>query len=280
MNEEAIAQAAGRIGKLVSLSHKVSWDPDDVSETPLGLDEQEKLALARILSLIYWSDRSGQVSLARMASALEGEAWRRGFPPAGDVLAHLREVSVEYLLCQRDDEVRHGRALETLMRVHGLEINQPTPMHAYVLSRLAHASDFDEKLVLIHWLIEVFAKILFDELRQRCPDTAVATAMDRIIADESRHVAFGDFFIPLRCQTAAPSQLASVVLTQITGTFVMSGAFWLDGFQDAARVLGMDVRRFFLKGLDALERRYNQYGRPLVILNLPPLARPLLNLLG
>lgn len=281
MDEEAISLAASRIGKLVTLSRRVSWDPEAFDETPLDLVPEERLALERVLSLIYWSDKSGQVSLVRMAGALDGEAWRTGFPARAESgpIADLREASVEYLLCQRDDEVRHAAALEHIMKVHGLDIHPPTPLHSYILSRLAYAQDFDEKLVLIHWLIEVFAKILFDELRHRFPDTAIATAMDRIIADESRHVAFGDLFLPVRCETASPTQLASVVGTQITGMTVMTAAFWLDGFQQSARVLGFDVRQFFLKGLDALERRYNHYGRPMAILNVSPVVRPLLALL-
>ena len=217
-----------------------------------------------------------------MAGALEGEAWRTGFPSGlGDSaeFAGLRDISVEYLICQRDDEVRHAQAIEYLMASLDVEIGPPTPLHAYVLSRLAHAPDFDEKLVLIHWLIEVFAKILFDQLRERFPGTSIAGAMDRIIADESRHVAFGDLFLPVRARTASPAQLANLVKAQVTGMTVMSAAFWLDGFQNAARVLDLDVKRFFIKGMDALERRYNQFGRPIGILNLAPVARPLLALL-
>ncbi|MBM3275606.1 MAG: hypothetical protein FJZ00_10660 [Candidatus Sericytochromatia bacterium] len=53
MDDSAVNLAAKRIGKLVTLSRKAAWDPEDIGEERPTLDRAQAEALAKVLSLIY-----------------------------------------------------------------------------------------------------------------------------------------------------------------------------------------------------------------------------------
>lgn len=215
--------------RLMSLFYKgvkAQWASDSVDwSMPVGLDEEEKTALAHLLTPVYLGEQT----------AMAG---------AGTILPQMmfnQETEAQlYLGTMLLDEARH---FETLTRLYltldrrPYELRELKGMYRYH-HRLLQARERHEWVwgILIS---DLFAKHFYGIFADRHPNTLFGHLSKRILVDEARHQAFSQRYL-----SEAMGELSQ---TQRQGLLDLANDL-LEIVGDLSRNLGPDAERIGLDG--------------------------------
>lgn len=222
-------------------AHDVDWDA--TSKKLESLDQTQRQALATVLSLVFHSDSQGRRILETLCRALDKT-------PATHLM--FSEKVHEFFVQQMDDEDRHATGLRILFDRLNLEIEPPRLAHSLYSKVLLSDRFFDAKLILIYWYIEVLAKGVFEQLKARFPNTCIDSLFKLIIKDEARHVGFGEIYMPLHADDAGVTQKGQMALAYYSTAAALPGLFKFTHYSKAARELGFDLDRMFVKGMSEI----------------------------
>lgn len=169
---------------LVQLFHKgarTQWTSQDLDfGPPLKLDEQQRLALARLLTPVYFGEQTA------MAGA-------SGILPQ---LMRARETSAQlYLASFIMDEARHFEALTRLYRALGHDPlglrDMPELLQYHHRLRQGDRADWVWGILIS----DVIAKHFYRAFGLAQPDPLWSGLSKRILVDESRHLAFAEHYL-------------------------------------------------------------------------------------
>lgn len=246
----ASVTAASVTEKLAKLSHHAQthvWSPKTDIDWATGgdwfekLSHEEKAALQTILSLVYHSDSQGHTILGDVSKSLRKEARQGMLKREPDLSTEIQK----FLAIQSQEEDRHALALKTLFEKLDLTPEPQAFSHRFYSKFLVSGGFVDAKLILVYWYIEIVAKNIFVELKQRFPDTVIDAVFTRIVRDEARHASFGEVYIPYHAANISLPRYAGMVATHLSSYAALPGLFRFGHYSQAARVLKLNLSRLF-----------------------------------
>lgn len=249
--------AIQKLNKLIEHGRKSVWDPQhDVDWSARdnsaqareleSLSGEQREALRAVLSLVYYSDAQGKQILSTLCRALDRQ------PPTE---LKLGNAAHEFFLQQMDDEDRHAKGLTLLFARLGLEPEERALSHLFYSKLLLSEGLFEAKLILIYWYIEVLAKGIFVQLKERFPGTYIDELFTRIIRDEARHVGFGEIFIPKHVESTGKLGSLQMATAFYSSAAAVPALYRFTHYAEAARVLGLDVREMFSDGMSEINAK-------------------------
>ncbi len=182
---------------LLNLFHKgaqAQWTSRSLDwSTPLQLSARQRLALARLLTPVYFGD---QTAMAGASSILPSVM------AAGEATAQL------YLASFIMDEARHFEALTQLYRTLGHDPlgirDMPELLRYYHRLRQGDRVDWVWGILIS----DIIGKHFYRELgpKQATPDPFFGGLTTRILKDESRHLAFAEHYLKRNLPALAPER--------------------------------------------------------------------------
>jgi hypothetical protein len=187
---------------LLNLFHKgvqVQWTSRNLDwNTPINLSERQKLALARLLTPVYFGE---QTAMAGASSILPSVM------AAGEATAQL------YLASFIMDEARHFETLTKLYRKLGYD-----PMGIRDLPELLRYYHRLRQGDRVDWvwgilISDIIGKHFYRELgpKQPEPDPLFGGLTTRILKDESRHLAFAEHYLKRNLPKLEPERRRTMV---------------------------------------------------------------------
>jgi para-aminobenzoate N-oxygenase AurF len=182
---------------LLNLFHKgaqAQWTSRSVDwSTPLLLSDRQRLALARLLTPVYFGE---QTAMAGASSILPSVM------AAGEATAQL------YIASFIMDEARHFETLTRLYRTLG---HDPLGMRDMPeLLRYYHRLRQGDRLDWVWGILisDVIGKHFYRELgpKQAAPDPLFGGLTRRILKDESRHLAFAEHYLKRNVPKLVPDR--------------------------------------------------------------------------
>jgi hypothetical protein len=188
---------------LLNLFHKgarAQWTSRDLDwSVPMQLSERQKLALARLLTPVYFGE---QTAMAGASSILPS------IMAAGEATAQL------YLASFIMDEARHFESLTRLYRTLGYDPlgfrDMPELMRYYHRLRQGDRVDWVWGILIS----DVIGKHFYRGLgpNQARPDPVFGSLTSRILIDESRHLAFAEHYLKRNLPKFAPERRHEMVV--------------------------------------------------------------------
>lgn len=182
---------------LLNLFHKgaqAQWTSRSLDwTTPLSLSERQRLALARLLTPVYFGE---QTAMAGASSILPSVM------AAGEATAQL------YIASFIMDEARHFETLTQLYRTLGHDPlgirDMPELLRYYHRLRQGDRVDWVWGILIS----DVIGKHFYRELgpKQATPDPLFSGLTSRILKDESRHLAFAEHYLKRNLPNLVPER--------------------------------------------------------------------------
>jgi hypothetical protein len=187
---------------LLNLFHKgvqVQWTSRNLDwNTPINLSERQKLALARLLTPVYFGE---QTAMAGASSILPSVM------AAGEATAQL------YLASFIMDEARHFETLTKLYRKLGYDPmgirDLPELLRYYHRLRQGDRVDWVWGILISDIIGKHFYRGLGPD--QAIPDPMFGTLSRRILRDESRHLAFAEHYLKRNMPKLVPERRRALV---------------------------------------------------------------------
>jgi hypothetical protein len=187
---------------LLNLFHKgaqAQWTSRSLDwSTPVKLSERQKLALARLLTPVYFGE---QTAMAGASSILPSVM------AAGETTAQL------YIASFIMDEARHFETLTRLYRTLGYDPlgirDMPELLRYYHRLRQGDRLDWVWGILIS----DIIGKHFYRELgpRQAQPDPFFGGLTTRILKDESRHLAFAEHYLKRNVPKLMPERRRAMV---------------------------------------------------------------------
>lgn len=144
-----------------------------------------------------------------------------------------------FLSSQVFDEARHVEFFMRYLCQHNGRIHQPSNTLALLARDTLATQSWQQKYLICHGLIESLALAKFQQLRSHSRDPLLAAAIDLIMKDEARHVAFGTDTLARELIDMPAALLRSTALKLIDQTVALGRA--QDSSQSIARAFGWDA---------------------------------------
>jgi rubrerythrin len=208
-------------------------------EQPLTLTPDERRALARIFSLIYYGERA----------ALEVSA---------QLLALVADEQAKFVLaCQVIEEAKHVNAFRRLLnKLHAI---QPCdPWGRRVLGDLVRTPRATSKLVGMQLIVENIANQLFHIIHDAISDPLVRKVLEYVGRDEKKHTGLAVLYLPAILKNVGFLESQLLLAQQVYWSFCVSQAIW--NHRREADLLGIDIRKALQRGIDAQDRLVDQMG--------------------
>jgi rubrerythrin len=232
-------------------STAINWDQ------PLSLTPDERVAMAKILSLIYYGERAALEVSAQLVPLVDNEQ-------AKFVLA-----------CQVIEEAKHVSAFRRLL----LKLDEIKPCNFWVrrvLTDLVETRHASYKLVGMQLIVENIANQLFHIIREHVEDPLIRKVLEYVGRDEKKHTGLAVLYLPRILQQVGFVESHFLWAKQIYWTFCVSQAIW-DHRREAA-ALGIDIRKGLQRGIAAQDHLVEQMGIRRGIFKSPTLERMVLSM--
>jgi hypothetical protein len=238
---------------LLNLFHKgaeAQWTSRSLDwSTPLRLSERQRLALARLLTPVYFGE---QTAMAGASSILPSVM------AAGETTAQL------YLASFIMDEARH---FETLTRLYQALGHDPLGIRDLPeLLRYYHRLRQGDRVDWVWGILisDIIGKHFYRELgpKQASPDPLFGGLTTRILKDESRHLAFAEHYLKRNVPRLVPERRR--VMVEMRDDLLRLLESMTERVRADALAFGVEIEDF-LEGvsteLDGVARRVGLVGR-------------------
>jgi rubrerythrin len=226
-------------------------------EQPLTLTPDERRAMAKILSLIYYGERAALEVSAQLVPMVEDEQ-------AKFVLA-----------CQVIEEAKHVSAFRRLL----LKLDEIHPCNKWVrrtLKDLVSVRRPSFKLVGMQLIVENIANQLFHVIHDAVSDPLLRKVLEYVGRDEKKHTALAVLYLPNVLKKVGFLEAQELYLRQVYWSFCISSAIW--DHRREADALSIDIRSALKKGIDAQDRLVEQMGVRRAIFKNKTLEKMVLNM--
>jgi rubrerythrin len=206
---------------------------------PLTLGATERVAMAKILSLIYYGERAALEVSAQLVPLVDDEQ-------AKFVLA-----------CQVIEEAKHVSAFRRLLK----KLDEIHPVNFWVkrvLGDLVETRHGSYKLVGMQLIVENIANQLFHIIREHIDDPLIRKVLEYVGRDEKKHTGLAVLYLPKILKQVGFVESHMLWAKQIYWTFCVSQAIW-DHRREAA-ALGIDIQQALKKGIAAQDHLVEQMG--------------------
>jgi ribonucleotide reductase beta subunit family protein with ferritin-like domain len=191
--------------RLYQRGKREQWDADSLPwEIGTSLDSVRKAAGARILSTFLYGEQTSML----VASQL--------IPLARDMEARF------YLSTQLLDETRHVEAFSRYISLLG-KIQPPNSNISELADKLITIPTIEEKMIGLHLLVEGLAQEVFHAAARSIDDPLLQHMLNRIVVDESRHVAFGTVYLKKLVSRLDPEAKEALLLRQTEFGMLIAG---------------------------------------------------------
>jgi rubrerythrin len=226
-----------RFPKLVNLYEKAKRDFWNEStaidwEQPITLSDEQRRALARLLSITYYGERAAMTIAGQLVASVPDEEAR------------------QVLACQVVEEAKHVGAFQRLLKKLD-RIHPPSFFARQLLVDLIETTEPTAKLVGMHLFVENIANHSFHALSSAVHDPLVRSVLDYVARDEKKHTAIAVLYLPSLLEKLPPHKLVWLQAKQVKWLALGLGMV-KDGYEDA-RVLGVDLAG---AGQRALKQHY------------------------
>ena len=242
-----------RFPKLVNLYEKSKrdfWNETTAIdwEQPLTLDDVERRALARLLSITYYGERAAMTIAAQLVASVPDEEARQA------------------LACQVMEEAKHVGAFQRLLKKLD-RIHPPSFFAKQLLVDLIKTEEPAAKMAGMHLFVENIANHSFTALHDAVKDPLVRSVLDYVARDEKKHTAIGVLYLPALLQALPPHKLVWLQMKQVKWLALGLGMV-KDGYPDA-RLLKIDLRGAGQKALKQHHRMREQLSSTRGLLDVP-----------
>jgi rubrerythrin len=230
-----------RLERLFEQAKKDFWNDSTAIDwsQPLTLTPDERVAMAKILSLIYYGERAALEVSAQLVPLVDDEQ-------AKFVLA-----------CQVIEEAKHVSAFRRLLKKLD-QIHPANPWVKRVLSDLVETRHASYKLVGMQLIVENIANQLFHIIHEHIEDPLIRKVLEYVGRDEKKHTGLAVLYLPKILQQVGFVESHMLWAKQIYWTFCVSQAIW-DHRREAA-ALGIDIQVGLKKGIAAQDHLVEQMG--------------------
>jgi rubrerythrin len=232
-------------------STAIDWDQ------PITLDGDQRRALAKVLSLIYYGERAALEVSAQLVPLVEDEQ-------AKFVLA-----------CQVIEEAKHVSAFRRLLQ----KLDDIHPCNRWVRRTLVDLVGTKRpafKLVGMQLIVENIANQLFHVIHDAVEDPLLRQVLTYVARDEKKHTALAVLYLPQVLKKVGFLEAQHLYARQIYWSFCISSAIW-DHRREAA-ALEIDIQSALKRGIDAQDRLVEQMGMKKAIFKNKRLEQMVLNL--
>jgi ribonucleotide reductase beta subunit family protein with ferritin-like domain len=232
-------------------STAIDWDQ------PITLDGDQRRALAKVLSLIYYGERAALEVSAQLVPLVEDEQ-------AKFVLA-----------CQVIEEAKHVSAFRRLLQ----KLDDIHPCNRWVRRTLVDLIGTKRaafKLVGMQLIVENIANQLFHVIHDAVEDPLLRQVLTYVARDEKKHTALAVLYLPQVLKKVGFLEAQHLYARQIYWSFCISSAIW-DHRREAAS-LSIDIQSALQRGIDAQDRLVEQMGMKKAIFKNKRLEQMVLNL--
>jgi rubrerythrin len=208
-------------------------------EQPIGLDRDQRRAMAKILSLIYYGERAALEVSAQLVPMVDDEQ-------AKFVLA-----------CQVIEEAKHVSAFRRLL----LKLDEIKPCNPWVrrvLSDLIATRHPSFKLVGMQLIVENIANQLFHIIHDAISDPLIRKVLEYVGRDEKKHTGLAVLYLPKILRQVGYVESHLLWAKQIYWTFCVSQGIW--DHRREAEALGIDVQEGLRRGIAAQDHLVEQMG--------------------
>jgi len=242
---------------LLNLFHKgaqAQWTSRSLDwSTPLQLSARQRLALARLLTPVYFGE---QTAMAGASSILPSVM------AAGEATAQL------YLASFIMDEARHFETLTKLYRTLGHDPlgirDMPELLRYYHRLRQGDRVDWVWGILIS----DIIGKHFYRELgpKQATPDPLFAGLTTRILKDESRHLAFAEHYLKRNLPALVPERRR--VMIEMRDELLRLLESMTEKVRGDALAFGVEIEDFLqgvaaeLDGISARVGLLDRNGRP------------------
>ncbi|MDB4971378.1 MAG: aminobenzoate oxygenase [Myxococcales bacterium] len=248
-----------RLERLYEQAKKDFWNDSTAIDwdQPLTLKPDERVAMAKILSLIYYGERAALEVSAQLVPLVDDEQ-------AKFVLA-----------CQVIEEAKHVSAFRRLLKK--LDVIHPVnPWVRRVLSDLVATKHASYKLVGMQLIVENIANQLFNIIREHVDDPLIRTVLEYVGRDEKKHTGLAVLYLPQILAKVGFVESHMLWAKQIYWTFCVSQGIW--DHRREAEALGIDIGLGLKKGIAAQDHLVEQMGIRRGIFKSPTLEKLVLSM--
>jgi rubrerythrin len=243
-----------RLERLFEQAKKDFWNDSTAIDwsQPLTLDDAQRRAMAKILSLIYYGERAALEVSAQLVRLVDDEQ-------AKFVLA-----------CQVIEEAKHVSAFRRLLARLD-EIQPCNPWVRRVLSDLLETRRASFKLVGMQLIVENIANQLFNIIHDAVPDPLLRKVLEYVSRDEKKHTGLAVLYLPKILKTVGPVESHLLWAKQVYWSFCVTEAIWQH--RREARALGIDIKAALRKGIASQDHLIEQMGIRRGIFKSPTLEK-------
>jgi rubrerythrin len=230
-----------RLERLFEQAKKDFWNDSTAIDwsQPISLDPDERKAMAKILSLIYYGERAALEVSAQLVPLVDDEQ-------AKFVLA-----------CQVIEEAKHVSAFRRLLK----KLDEIHPVNFWVkrvLVDLVETKHASYKLVGMQLIVENIANQLFHIIHEHVHDPLIRKVLEFVGRDEKKHTGLAVLYLPRVLERVGFVESHFLWAKQIYWTFCVSQAIW--DHRREARLLGIDIQQGLKRGIAAQDHLVEQMG--------------------
>lgn len=214
-------------------SEVIDWSQDFV------LPAEKRRPLARILSIIYYGERTALEVSAQLLTLVADEQAK--FVLAAQVIEEAKHVSV------------FRRVLLKLDEIHPVD-----PWSRRLLSDLVRVRHPAAKLVGMQLIVENVANHLFHHIGRAVPDPLLKQVLSYVERDEKKHTGLAALYLPSVLPRVGLLDLQFMRARQVYWSFCLDRTIY--NHRHDADALGIDLYDAMLKGLESQERLVEQMG--------------------
>lgn len=242
-----------RFPKLVGLYEKAKrdfWNETTAIDwdQPLRIDEEQRRALARLLSITYYGERAAMTIAGQLVASVPDEEAR------------------QVLACQVVEEAKHVGAFQRLLKKLD-RIHPPSFFARRLLVDLIHTNEPAAKMVGMHLFVENIANHSFHALRDAVDDPLVRQVLEYVARDEKKHTALAVLYLPALLDNLSIPRQAWLVGKQLKW-LTLGMAMVKDGLDDA-RILKVDLAGAGQRALKSHYRLREQMSTTRGLLDVP-----------
>jgi rubrerythrin len=237
----AIDQSSPKLERLFEQAKKDFWNDSTAIDwaQPLKLTPDERVAMAKVLSMIYYGERAALEVSAQLLPLVDDEQ-------AKFVLA-----------CQVIEEAKHVSAFRRLL----IKLDEIKPCNFWVkrvLTDLVDTKHASYKLVGMQLIVENIANQMFHIIHDAIDDPLIRTVLEYVGRDEKKHTALAALYLPQVLRKVGPIESHFLWAKQVYWTFCVAQAIW-DHRRDA-NALGIDIQEGLRKGIAGQDHLVEQMG--------------------
>ena len=237
--EERLPDRHPRLVSLYEKAKKDFWNESTAVDwdQPLTLSDDEKKALAHVLSIIYYGERAAMTIAAQLVVTAKDEEARQVF--AAQTIEEAKHVGAFQRLLSRLDRIHPASFFAKRLLVDLIETEEPAA-----------------KLAGMHLFVENIANHAFHAVRSAVHDPLVRQVLEYVARDEKKHTAIAVLYLPALLRELPAWKVAWLEAKQVKWLALGIGMV-KDGYEDA-RLLKIDLAA---AGQKALKDHYRLRGQ-------------------